>query len=175
MRELYGECPTLAGEKIRLLIIDYFGDDEAAMHKACEELPKWFEQERNDVEQERELYHREMTIREKAGPNLTEEYVDKKEAALKRQLREHTRLLLQLKTKRSEIGNKEQGTGDREQQGIRNREKERTGNMEKSREASPSEAGDVEAAPHAGLASSPQSAVATPPGTRRRRFLLPKP
>ena len=33
MRELYGECPSLAGEKIRLLICDYFGDDEAARHQ----------------------------------------------------------------------------------------------------------------------------------------------
>jgi hypothetical protein len=102
MYELYGECPSLAGEKIRLLIIDYFGEDEAAMNKACEELPKWFAQERRDVEQERELYQREMAIRGNAGANLTEEYVAKKEAALDRQVREHTRLLLQLKTKQSQ-------------------------------------------------------------------------
>ncbi|MGO9272131.1 MAG: hypothetical protein ACLQOO_18020 [Terriglobia bacterium] len=115
MRELYGECPSRAGEKIRLLIIDYFGDDEAALRNAAEELPKWFEQERKDVERERELYQREMAIREKAVPNLTEEYVDKKEAALERQIREQTRLLIHLKTKRSEIGNREQGTGNRSQ------------------------------------------------------------
>src|SRR5208282_4705477 len=106
MRELYGECPSQAGEKIRLLIIDYFGDDDAALRNAAEELPKWFEQERNDVERERELYQREMTIREKAGPTLTEEYVDKKEACLERQIREHTRLLMQLKKTRSEIANR---------------------------------------------------------------------
>jgi len=104
MRELYGECPSLAGQKIRLLIIDYFGDDEAAMHKACEELPKWLRQERSDVERERELYQREMTIKGNAGPSLTEEQVAKKEAALERQIGEHTRLLLQLKTKRPQWG-----------------------------------------------------------------------
>ncbi|HMD98657.1 MAG TPA: hypothetical protein VKM93_15165 [Terriglobia bacterium] len=162
MRELYGECPTLAGERIRLLIIDYFGDDEAAMHKACEELPKWFEQERNDVEQERELYHREMTIREKAGPNLTQEYVDKKEAALERQLREHTRLLLQLKTKRSEIGNKEQGTGKDREHG----------------EVAPGVAvrsGGRRGGPARGAGIFPAIRRRNATRHRRRRFLLPKP
>ena len=70
--------------------------------KAGEELPKWFKQERSDVERERELYQREMTMQGNAGPNLTEEDVAKKEAALERQIGEHTRLLLQLKTKRSQ-------------------------------------------------------------------------
>src|SRR5271157_1266859 len=175
MRELYGECPSLAGEKIRLLIMDYVGDDEAAMGKAAEELPKWFERERKDVEQERELYHREMTIREKAGPNLTEEYVDKKEAALERQIREHTRLLLQLKTKRPEIGNREQEKGNREQ-GIGNREESHGTSPSEPPEttsgvASPGQSAvateqrpaDVEPAPHAGPTSSSQSAVATEP------------
>ncbi len=175
MRELYGECPSLAGEKIRLLIMDYVGDDEAAMAKAAEELPKWFEKERKDVGQERELYRREMTIREKSGPNLTEEYVDKKEAALERQIREHTRLLLQLKTKRSEIGNREQEKGNREQ-GIGNREKTHGASPSEPPEAtsgvaSPGQSAvateqrpaDVEPAPHAGPASSSQSAVATEP------------
>jgi hypothetical protein len=102
MRELYGECPSLAGEKIRLMMCDYFGDDEAASHKAGEELPKWLKQERSDVERERELYQREMTMKGNAGPQLAEEEVAKKEAALERQIGEHTRLLLQLKTKRSQ-------------------------------------------------------------------------
>ena len=109
--------------------MDYFGDDEAALRNAAEELPKWFERERKDVERERDLYQREMALREKIVPTITEEYVDKKEAALERQIREYTRLLMQLKTKRSqwgaeigtafrpacspEIGNRGQGTGDR--------------------------------------------------------------
>jgi hypothetical protein len=101
MGELYGECPSLAGEKIRLLIIEYFGEDRAARRKAAQELPKWLAQERSDVERERELYQREMAIAGNAGPNLTEEQVAKKEAALERHIREHTRLLLQLKTARS--------------------------------------------------------------------------
>jgi len=149
MRELYGECPSLAGEKIRLLIMDYFGDDEAATGKAAEALPKWFEQERKDVEQERELYHREMTVRETAGPNLTEEYVDKKEAALERQIREQTRLLVQLKTKRLQWG-AETGNGE---QGTREREKSRGTSRSEPQESA------------RGVASSSQSAVATPPGT----------
>jgi hypothetical protein len=104
MRELYGECPTLAGERIRLLVIDYFGDDEAAMRKACEELPKWLERERKDVEQERDLYQREMTIKGSVRLNLTEEQVSAKIAAYERQVREQTRFLIQLKTKWPEDG-----------------------------------------------------------------------
>jgi hypothetical protein len=104
MRELYGECPSLAGEKIRLLVLDYFSEDEAARHKACRGLPQWLAQERGDVERERELYQREMAISGNAGPNQSEEEVARKEAALERQIREHTRLLLQLKTTRSQWG-----------------------------------------------------------------------
>jgi len=160
MRELYGECPSLAGEKIRLLVMDYFGDDDAAMGNAAEELPKWFEQERKDVELERDLYQREMTHREKAVPNLTEEYVDKKEAALERQIREHTRLLMQLKKTRSEIGKGEQGkTGNREQ-GTGNRETSRGASQSEPQETA-STAAEVEAAFRP--ACSPQSAIATKP------------
>src|SRR5271157_6389122 len=130
MRELYGECPSKAGETIRLLVIDFFGSDEAAAAKAAQELPKWMAQERRDVEQERDLYQREMALRSKAGPTLVEEQVAKKEAALEKQISEQTRLLLQLKLKRSQwwrppeeqgIGDREQGTGNREQ-GTGNRE-----------------------------------------------------
>jgi hypothetical protein len=123
MRELYGECPSKAGETIRLLVIDFFGSDEAAAERAAQELPKWMARERRDVEQERDLYQREMALRSNAGPNLTEEQVAKKEAALERQIGEQARLLLQLKSKRAQwwrpeeqgIGNREQGTGNREQ------------------------------------------------------------
>jgi hypothetical protein len=111
MRELYGECPSLAGEKVRLLVLDYFGEDEAARHKACKKLPQWLAQERSDVERERELYQREMAIGGNAGPNLSEEEVARKEAALERQIREHTRLLLQLKTTRSQWGPPSEGLG----------------------------------------------------------------
>jgi hypothetical protein len=101
MRDLYGECPSLAGEKIRLLFIQFLNtDDEAAAEKAGVELPKWIAQERRDVHLEQELYRRESVLRAQ-GPNLTEEQVRAKEVALQRQIAEQTRLLLQLKSKRS--------------------------------------------------------------------------
>ncbi|MGO9275325.1 MAG: hypothetical protein ACLQOO_34660 [Terriglobia bacterium] len=66
MRELYGECPSRAGESIRLLFIDFFGSEgEVAAEKA---------------------------------------------AVLERQVREHTRLLLQLKTARSQWREPVRGT-----------------------------------------------------------------
>jgi len=116
MHELYGEYHSRAGERIRTLFIQMFEtEDPAGAEKATAELPKWIAQERGDVEHERELYRQEKEIRANAGPNLIEEEVAKKEAALERQIREQTRLLLQLKKARSqqEIGNREQGIGDR--------------------------------------------------------------
>jgi hypothetical protein len=111
MHALYGEHHSRAGEKIRTLFIDLFGDDKGAAAKAGAELPKWIAQERSDVEREHDLYRKEWEIKANAGPSLTEEEVAKKEAALERQIREQTRLLLQLKKTRSEIGNREQGRG----------------------------------------------------------------
>ena len=104
MHELYGRHHTRAGERIRTLFIDLFEADKQAAAKAEEELPKWIAQERGDVERERDLYRREREIRANAGPNLDEEQVAKKEAALEKQIREETKLLLQLKTKRSQWG-----------------------------------------------------------------------
>jgi len=118
MRELYGECPSDVGEKIRLAFIDFFCTDDAAKaEKAAQELPKWIAQERRDVQQERDLYQRETALRGNGGPNLTEEQVAAKEAALARQIGEQTRLLLQLKASRAKWASQreEQGTGDREQ------------------------------------------------------------
>jgi hypothetical protein len=106
MTALYGECPSLAGERIRELFIEFYGPDEAAAEKALLELPKWIAQERRDVQQERDLYQREMAIRGNGGANLREEQVAPKEAALERQIAEQTRLLLQLKTKRSQWGSR---------------------------------------------------------------------
>jgi hypothetical protein len=101
MGELYGECHSQAGEKIRTLFIQLFDtNDQAAAEEAALELPKWIARERHDVEQERDLYRREMDLRSNAGPNLTEEQVARKEAALERQIGEQTRLLLQLKAQR---------------------------------------------------------------------------
>jgi len=127
MRELYGECHSRAGEKIRTLFIQLFDtDDEAAAEKAAQELPKWIAQERRDVEEERDLYRREMDLRSRCGPTLAEEQVARKEAALERQIGEQTRLLLQMKLQRSkwwrpeeeETGKREQGTGNREQEMV---------------------------------------------------------
>jgi len=123
MDELYGDCHSRAGENIRLSFIDLFGDDQEASAKGLQELPKWIAQERRDVEQERDLYRREMDLRGSAGPILTEEQVARKEAALERQIAAQTRLLMQMKLQRSKwwrpeeqgIGNREQGTEDREQ------------------------------------------------------------
>ncbi len=121
MDELYGESHSQAGEKIRTLFIQLFDeDDKAGAEKAAQELPKWIAQERRDVGQERDLYQKEMGLRA-AGPTLNEDQVARKEAALEKQIREQTRLLLQLK--RAQF--REQGTGDREQ-GTGNRE-QRTG------------------------------------------------
>jgi hypothetical protein len=101
MRNLYGVCHSLAGEKIRLLFIDLFSTkDEAAAEKARQELPQWIARERADVKQEQELYWRERELRAR-GPNVPEEQVAAKEATLQRQIAEQTRLLLQLKSKRS--------------------------------------------------------------------------
>ncbi|MGO9272208.1 MAG: hypothetical protein ACLQOO_18590 [Terriglobia bacterium] len=102
MHALYGEHHSRAGERIRTLFIDIFEDDNDAAAKAEAELPKWIAQERSDVEREREVYRKEREIKANAGPNLTEEEVAKKEAALEIKIREHTRLLLQLKTTRSQ-------------------------------------------------------------------------
>jgi hypothetical protein len=154
MRELYGECPSQAGEKIRLLCMDFFGSNgEAAAEKAAQELPKWIAQERRDVQQERDLYQRETALRGNGGPNLTEEQVASKEAALARQIGEQTRLLLQLKTKRLQWGSRPEqpGTEDRGQ-----------GTGPEAREASSGPgASDVAAVAHAGPASSGPSGAAS--------------
>ena len=114
MDELYGECHSQAGEKIRLSFMDLFSDDQEATARAIQELPQWIAQERRDVEQERDLYRQEMALRNSAGPTLTEEQVMRKEAALERQISEQSRLLLQMKLQRTKWW-REEGTGNREQ------------------------------------------------------------
>jgi len=148
MYALYGEHHSRAGERIRALFIDLFEDDKDAAAKAEVELPKWIAQERSDVERERELYRQEWELKANAGPNLTEEEVAKKEAALERQIRDQTRLLLQLKKARSEKGNREQGVGDKE----------------KSHGASQSETQETASA-KASSSEPGQSAIATERGT----------
>jgi len=151
MRELYGECHSLAGEKIRTLFIQLFDTDDKAA-EAAQELPKWIDQERRDVEEERDLYQREMTLRAKAGPNLTEEQMAGRESALGREIREETRLLLQLKAKRAQWGSKEQGIGNREQ-GIGSTE-QGTGNREQGTDHA---TGPADATPALRPVSSPSS------------------
>ncbi|HME00249.1 MAG TPA: hypothetical protein VKM93_23320 [Terriglobia bacterium] len=127
MHTLYGEYHSRAGERIRTLFIEMYEDDQDAAAKAEVELPKWIAQERRDVERERDLYRQEWELKANAGPNLVEEEVAKKEAALEKQIREQTRLLLQLKKTRPQwdapssgpseeqkTGNREPGIGDRE-------------------------------------------------------------
>ena len=101
MAALYGDTPSLAGERIRQLFIQFFGDDQALSEKAGQEVPKWIARERRDVQEEEELYRRESALRAQGGPNLTEEQVAAKETALERQIAEQARLLLQMKSKRS--------------------------------------------------------------------------
>jgi len=101
MGALYGEFPTLAGQQIRAWFIQFFEEDEAKIQEAREELPKWIAKEKRDVLQDRELYHRELALRSYDGPGMPEETVMAREAVLERQMTEHTRLLLQLKSKRS--------------------------------------------------------------------------
>jgi len=101
MHELYRDQHSKAGERIRALFIDLFGDDKDVAARAAVELPKWIDQERRDVEQERDLYRREREIKAKADAKLSEEDVARKEAAIEKQIREETKLLIQLKTMRS--------------------------------------------------------------------------
>jgi len=169
MHAFYGEHHSRAGERIRTLFIEMFEDDKGAAAKAEAELPKWIAQERRDVEREREFYRQEQEIKANAGPNLTEEEVAKKEAALERQIREQTRLLLQLKKARSQ-----QGTGNREQ-GIENRE-QGIGDREESKAAAQSEpqetasvtapsspAGQSGQSGHSGIATERGTADSVPP------------
>ena len=100
MAVLYGDLPTLAGERIKELFCELFDDDEAVCEKACQELPNRIGQERSDVEQDRELYYREVSLKAKSGA-LSEEKVAAKEAVLEQQISEQTRLLTHLKSKRS--------------------------------------------------------------------------
>ncbi len=115
MDELYGRSPTVAGQRIGELFRELFDDDEAVCEKARQELPKWIAQERSDVEQDRELYRRELTFKAASQPPLPEDKVATREAALDRQIAEQTRLLLQLKSKRSLWGSESEpgpdGTG----------------------------------------------------------------
>jgi hypothetical protein len=101
MGELYGECPTSAGQQIRQWFIQLFDDDQAQCQKARQELPQWIAKERSDVLEDRELYHREVALRRFDVPSTPEDEVAAKEALLERQIAEQTRLLLQLKSKRS--------------------------------------------------------------------------
>jgi len=161
MNALYGECPTLAGERIRLLTIQFFGSDEAGTQKAARELPGWITKERRDVNRERDLFQQEMALRDMAGPILVEQQVNAREAVLEKQIAEHTRLLLQLqKTKRSQraspgSGNREEGAENREK-AIGNREQDQTavatrpnaGDVASSDPtANATESGDVDVAP----------------------------
>jgi hypothetical protein len=100
MGDLYGECHTLAGQEIRQWFIQLFDDDPAQCQKAREELPQWIAEERSDVLDDRELYHREVALRRFDVQSTPEDQVAAKEALLERQIAEHTRLLLQLKSKR---------------------------------------------------------------------------
>jgi hypothetical protein len=100
MGELYGDCPTHAGQEIRKWFIQLFDEDQARVQEARQELPKWIAKEKTDVEQDRELHRREMALRRYDGPATTEDEVAAKEARLERQIVEQTRLLLQLKSKR---------------------------------------------------------------------------
>ena len=107
------KCPTLAGQQIRQWFIQLFDDDQAQCQKARQELPQWIAKEKSDVLEDRELYHREVALRRFDAPSAPEEQVAAKEAALERQITEQTRLLLQLKSKRSvwglESGGQERG------------------------------------------------------------------
>ena len=101
MGELYGEFPTLAGQQIRAWFVRLFEEDETQCQQARQELPKWIAKEKNEVEEDRELYRRELALRVYDSPRTREEQVAAQEAALERQIAEQTRLLLHLKSKRS--------------------------------------------------------------------------
>jgi hypothetical protein len=117
MSRLYGDFPTVAGQRIKELFRQLFDDDQAVCEKARQELPKWIGQEKSDTEQDRDLYRRELTLKAMSRTPLPEDQVGTREAALDRQIAEQTRLLLQLKSKRylwgseSETGEGNAGTG----------------------------------------------------------------
>ena len=98
---LYGDLPTRAGQRI-MELFGLFSDDEAPVisDKAWEELPRWIAQERRDVQREQELYQREVALLTQR-PNFPEKELQARETALDRQIAEQSRLLLQLKSKRS--------------------------------------------------------------------------
>jgi hypothetical protein len=104
MGELYGECPTLAGQQIRQWFIELFDDDQARCQKARQELPRWIAKEKTDVQQDRELYHRELALRRFDAPSTPEEQVAAKEAALERQIAEQTRLLTPVEVQAVPVG-----------------------------------------------------------------------
>ncbi len=108
MEILYDRRPTVAGQRIGELFVQLFDDDQAVCEKARQELPKWIGQEKADVEQDLELCRRELTFRAASKAALPEEQVASKEATLDRQIAEQTRLLLQLKSKRSLWGSESQ-------------------------------------------------------------------
>jgi hypothetical protein len=101
MEELYDKWPTVAGHRIRALFIQLFNGDEAQRQSARQELPQWIAKEKSDVLEDRNFYHRELALRGYDGASMPEQQVAAREAALERQMAEQTRLLLQLKAKRS--------------------------------------------------------------------------
>jgi hypothetical protein len=146
--------------------IDLFDTDQgsegAKSEKAALELPQWIAQERRDVQQERDLYQREMALRGRGGLSLTEEQVASKEAALAKQIREETRLLLQLKAKRGQWGSpaEKQETGYGGQEAGPETPKKSSGPT-----ANPTGPGTAEAVPHIGPASTNHTGDPSGPAT----------
>ncbi|HMD96545.1 MAG TPA: hypothetical protein VKM93_04325 [Terriglobia bacterium] len=153
MNALYGECPSLAGERIRLLFIQFVGSDEVGTAKAAQQLPEWIARERRYVDRERDLFRDEMALRDGGGPNLTEEQVNAREVDLEKQIAEQSRLLLQLKRNQSQWAPRD--AGNREQR-IGNREQDQTA------VATEPVTADAGAVPHAGPASSPSGLSSGP-------------
>jgi len=157
---LYGQHHSRAGERIRTLFIDLFEDDQDAAAKAGAELPQWIAQERSDVERERELYRREAEIRANAGPGLIDAEVAKKEAALEKQIREQTRLLLQLQKARPQ---RDRSSG--EAAGPSGTPARPEAPPEGPHASSGTHSGEPASAPAPAEASSSESAAATESGT----------
>ena len=69
----YGDLPTVPGQRIGELFRQLFDEDEAACGKARKELPNRIAQEKSDVQQDGELFHRELSLGVKARSYLAED------------------------------------------------------------------------------------------------------
>jgi hypothetical protein len=101
MNELYGAFPRWPGNRSANCLSNALMMTRRCVRRPGKSCRKWIAQEKSDVEQDRELYRRELMAKAASRPPLPEDQVYTREAALDRQIADQTRLLLQLESKRS--------------------------------------------------------------------------